>query len=324
MATTFPKLAQYRPLERAQGQARMTRHDIICLHTMVGYLTSTDAMFKQGGWTGTESHFGVGGKWGPDKDAGLDGVIYQWQDTDFRADANLEGNRRLISIETADNAPRLARDIEPWTDKQCIAIIRLVAQLCRTYSIPAVLVPDSKPGRRGIGWHRLGIDPWRVAGGEVWSKARGKECPGDARIKQIKDVILPGVKAELAGVTIPVAIPKEDTVELKDKIKLGDSAAKELASATKDGTISVEYALLWGGARGAQLRAQLIAQGKQLAALQASLTALSGAVNAIALNSSEGVASAFSEGITKLKQELADLDLRITLGPDDDNQEAPS
>ncbi len=168
----------YRPLETVQRQARMTRHDIVCLHTMVGNLTSTDRMFRANGWGGTESHFGVGGKWGD----GRDGEIIQWQDTDFRADANLDGNPRVISIETGDNAPRSASDIGPWTPKQIDAIVRIIVWACKTYDIPAVLIPDSKPGRRGIGYHRQGCEHSRgvgtvpgflLPGGERWSDDKG-------------------------------------------------------------------------------------------------------------------------------------------------------
>lgn len=193
------KDAVQRPLDKTMTQPLMARHDVICLHTMVGYLKSTDEMFHRDGYGGVESHYGVGGKWGSDKAAGLDGAVYQWVNDSYRADANLEGNHRLISIETADNAPQYARDLEPWTPKQCTGIIRLVRYLCDRYDIPAVLIPDSRSGRRGVGWHRQGIDPWRVSEGEVWSKARGKECPGDARIQQLKTVIMPGVIALGAG-----------------------------------------------------------------------------------------------------------------------------
>jgi len=195
--TVFRNLAQYRPLESTQRQGRMARFDIICLHTMVGSLASTDEMFKRNGWSGTESHFGVGGAWGRDADHDLDGVIYQWQDTAFRADANLEGNDRLISIETADNAPQKASDIRPWTQAQQNAIVRLLTALCREHNIPAVLIPDSGPGRRGIGYHRLGVQHsggthpkgFLQPGCERWSTAVGKECPGPARIAQIPGII---------------------------------------------------------------------------------------------------------------------------------------
>jgi N-acetylmuramoyl-L-alanine amidase-like protein len=207
--TRFTDIAHWRPLGPGNPPSRMDRHDIICLHTMVGYLKSTEDMFDNQGYTGVESHFGVGGKWGSDASAGLDGIIYQWVDTEYRADANLDGNHRLISIETADNAPQRAADIQAWTPNQVRAIIRLVAALCRRYDIPAQLVPDSKPGRRGIAYHRQGIDPWRVAGGEVWSNSRGKECPGDRRIAQIRNEIIPGVRAALA--------PKVEDIIMDDK-----------------------------------------------------------------------------------------------------------
>lgn len=201
--TTYPG-AKYRPLASEQTQPRMARHDIVCLHTMAGYLTGTDRMFRANGWGGTESHFGVGGKWGD----GRDGEVIQWQDTEFSADANFEGNRRIVSIETGDNAPDRPSQIEPWTPKQLDAIVAITAWACKRYDIPAVLIPDSKPGRRGIGYHRLGCEHsggthpagFLQPGGERWSTSLGKECPGPKRIAQIPGIVA-RVKAVLAGKT---------------------------------------------------------------------------------------------------------------------------
>lgn len=196
----------------------MRQHDFVCLHTMVGYLKTTDQMFKDGGWSGTESHFGVGGKWGPDPKDDLEGVVYQWGDTAYKADANLDGNDEVISIETADNAPRLVEDIAGWTPKQLDAIVPLVAWLCskeahkdcpsswdcHKVGIPARLVPDTKPGRRGIAYHRQGCkhstgfkpsgSGWLVAGGVRWSGSVGKGCPGPDRIAQLKSIVIPRVQ----------------------------------------------------------------------------------------------------------------------------------
>jgi N-acetylmuramoyl-L-alanine amidase-like protein len=211
--------ASWRPLAGGH-QAVMPKHDVVCLHTMVGYLTTTDAMFKRNGWTGTESHFGVGGKWGGDADKGYDGKVFQWGDTAYKADANLDGWDRVISIETADNAPGLVKNIQPWTPKQLDAIVKLVAWLCRKHDIPPVLIPDSKPSRRGIGYHQLGCEHSRgvgavpgflVKGGERWSKSEGKECPGPQRIAQVKTIIVPRVKALLA--------PKPTTPKPKPPVK---------------------------------------------------------------------------------------------------------
>jgi hypothetical protein len=184
----------------------MTGHDIICLHTMVGYLVSTDHYFSVTngvGYIGTESHYGIGGKWGPDLGGNLDGAIWQWQDRGYTADANLDGKYRVISIETADNAPARPEDIQPWTPKQVASIAKLLAWecspaahaacpstwTCHQSGIPLALIPDTKPGRRGIGYHRQGIDPWRVDGGVYWSKVTGKSCPTNARIAQIPGII---------------------------------------------------------------------------------------------------------------------------------------
>lgn len=198
---TYPGAA-YKPLG-PQTEPRMTGHDIVCLHTMVGYLSSTDAYFRTAngaGYQGTESHFGVGGRWGKDGTLGLDGTVWQWQDLAHQADANLDGNPTTISIETADNA---ARPIKPWTPLQCEAIAQILAWLCSREAhaecpsswtchregIPLALIPDTKPGRRGIGYHRQGCDPWRVNGGVKWSGSSGKDCPTEARIAQVPTVI---------------------------------------------------------------------------------------------------------------------------------------
>jgi hypothetical protein len=329
MVTKFPG-ATYRPLEATQRQATMQRHDIVCLHTMVGTLTGTDRMFKANGWSGTESHFGVGGKWGD----GRDGEIIQWQDTEHRADANLDGNRRIISIETGDNAPRSASDIEPWTPKQLDAIVAITVWACRKYDIPAVLLTDSGPGRRGIAYHRLGVQHsggthpagFLQPGCEKWSTSVGKECPGPARIKQ-----MPGIVARVAATLSGKAtvVPKGNQMEKTDKLTLGPTGEKELATVTKDGTISVEYALIWGGARGAQLRGGQVSQSKQLAALTAQVSALTAAVQALAAQSPEAVRAAFAEGSAQFKAdlaaELAEIDVRVSLGSDeDDTKEAPS
>lgn len=48
---------------------------------------------------------------------------------------------------------------------------------------------DSRPGSHGCGCHRYGIDPWRISGGEVWTSAAGKVCPGTARVRQLPGII---------------------------------------------------------------------------------------------------------------------------------------
>ncbi len=218
--------AKWDPLSSTQTQPAMAAHRVVCLHTMVGYLTSTRSMFKANGYRGTESHYGVGGKWGSDPQNDYDGYAFQWQSRRYTADANLNGNPHVISIETADNAPAAAKDIQPWTPAQVAKIVDIVAWECSLeahsecpsgwtcregvewkgirVAIPPVLIPDTQPGRRGIGYHRQGVDPWRESGAEKWSTAYGKECPGPVRIKQLSEVIIPQVQARLLGEDMPV------------------------------------------------------------------------------------------------------------------------
>ena len=78
------------------------------------------------------------------------------------------------------------------------------------HGIPLERCPSSKPGSKGIAWHRLGIDGnfpeapgklrgGRVHGGEQWSESFGKECPFDEKIKGIVDDIIPWAKALQKG-----------------------------------------------------------------------------------------------------------------------------
>lgn len=214
MARRYPP-ASWRPLG-PQTEPLMRSHDIVCVHTMVGYLTSTDRYFRSGngaGFQGTESHYGIGGPWGSDAGKGLDGAVWQWQDRARTADANYKDPYRVISVETADNAPRYASSLERWSPAQAASLVELLAWECSTAAhadcpstwtchregIPPRLIPDTKPGRRGLGYHAQGVPGnGLVAGGVPWSKSRGKECPGTARIAQYKNEIIPAVQRRLA------------------------------------------------------------------------------------------------------------------------------
>lgn len=227
--------AKWRPLETAQREPKMTGHDIFCFHTMVGYLVSTDGYFRSGGWDGTESHWGVGGAWGPDLGGRMDGTLFQWQDMLYQADANLNGNPRVLSVETADNAPRSASDLKAWTPAQVDTLVRLGIWVtskaaharcpstwtCHREGIPRVLIPDTKPGRRGLGYHRQGVDPYRVDGGVRWSSAYGKVCPGDARINQLITEVVPRIRAEHVSQEDDMPSAQEVVAEFADELTAG-------------------------------------------------------------------------------------------------------
>lgn len=126
--------------------------------------------------TNLESHFYV--EYG--------GGLYQYMGTETRADANFEANRRpdgtgAISCETAakvDNS-------DPWTAEQVAALIALAVWACKTHGIPPRIAPAwDLPG---IGYHRL-FRPWSTS---------GTACPGDARVQQFHDQVMPGIAAAM-------------------------------------------------------------------------------------------------------------------------------
>lgn len=162
---------------------------------MVGTLEGTDSMFRRDGYGGTESHFGT--------DEGS--RIVQWQDTDFQADANLEGNDDAISIENQDwgiNNWKGEGPVPPFTNAQLNSLITLCTELCLTHDIPPRQLLDSEDASRGIGTHRLGIDPYRKHG-EHYSESFAKSCPGDARIKQTNEIIIPRVAIRVRDALSP-------------------------------------------------------------------------------------------------------------------------
>ncbi|HEY5989643.1 MAG TPA: N-acetylmuramoyl-L-alanine amidase, partial [Streptosporangiaceae bacterium] len=114
------------------------------------------------------------------------GIIEQYVDTDWVAPANLEGNPTLLSIETQGGATESTVDSEPWEPAALDALIQLHIWLQKIDGFPIQEMPNSLSISKGVGYHRLGIDPWRVSGGELWSRSTGKLCPGLEKIRQIR------------------------------------------------------------------------------------------------------------------------------------------
>lgn len=166
----------------------MARYDIVCVHTIVGYAPANAAHFS----------------------TRADGYVWQSRDTRWQSAANYNGNPRVIAIENEDFGPRYGAwsgsNVPGFTPEQIESIAQICAWANRAHNIPLVPCPDSKPGSRGIAYHRQGIDGnWagfayggRVAGGEVWSTSTGKVCPGDRRITQLLTQIIPRAR-QIAG-----------------------------------------------------------------------------------------------------------------------------
>ena len=183
MARKYPP-GRFRQIPRNYTNSRRKTTRAVVLHTTAS--ASATSMF---GWfsnpaaqASSQFHTDVAG------------VTEQYMDADLIAWASAAGNATTVAIETQGDGTK------PWSAAQYKELVRLVAWLCRVYGIPATLMPDSKPNSRGIGSHRLGIDGTFPAtgiqrgrlqrgGGEIWSSARGKVCPGDARQAQLPALV---------------------------------------------------------------------------------------------------------------------------------------
>lgn len=155
----------------------------LTLHTAV---SSARDLYEGGkGPGGTYAHFYVG----------EDGTLYQYQDTAYMAQADLDGNTSTISVETWDGGTE-----RPWTPAQVATLGRLFAWIVATHStVPdRIATPDNTAG---LAWHRLGVQgnfgafnptnraTWSARdSGQRWTRARGKLCPWSVRIAQIDDV----------------------------------------------------------------------------------------------------------------------------------------
>jgi len=155
--------------------------------------------------TNLESHFGLG----------YDGSLGQYIGTETRADANAAANRRAdgtgaVSLESASNL----QASDPWTPAQVESLIRLGVWLHEKHGIPLRICRTADDP--GYGYHRLH---------SAWNPD-GHACPGDARVKQFKEVVFPGIVARATGQT-----SEEDDMP----------TAAEVAKAvlTLDGVISV-------------------------------------------------------------------------------------
>src|SRR6266508_4058674 len=161
--------------EVTRHRTPMARYRGVCNHVAVSEAASLFGYFNEPG--NPTSHFYVR----------KSGVVEQYVSTAYRAPAQLEGNSSMISIETQGGVTHL--ETEPWTEAQLQTLAGIAHWAHQLHGVPLVRMTGSRPETRGIGYHRLGIDPWRVDGGERWSKAYGKVCPGNAKIAQIPEII---------------------------------------------------------------------------------------------------------------------------------------
>ena len=141
---------------------------VAILHVDAG---NTDSLY---GWFngpsgGVESHFHIK----------KSGVVEQYRDTAWQADANTDANDFAISIETQGYGEG------EWTPAQLTAIKALLLWCHETHGIP--LVKCKTWDGSGVGYHTLFRGDDDTFG---WDK-RGASCPGPDRIKQFDNELVP-------------------------------------------------------------------------------------------------------------------------------------
>jgi hypothetical protein len=147
-----------------------------------------------------------------------DGSFIQRQDLLLRSAASVQANPYSIAIVAEDMGkyfpPWSGSNVPPYTPQQVETLILILSWICRRFGLPASAIRTTCLGdANGIGWHRLGIDGdfpdfwplWgRRSGCLETSLSTGKPCPGDNRIWQIVDRIVPALAAPKPPTPQPV------------------------------------------------------------------------------------------------------------------------
>lgn len=203
--------AEKRPLARNFTNKRRSRTDGIILHVAASEAASLHGWFSNPA-ARASSHLYVR----------RDGTVEQYVDLDHISWASLAGDARCLSVETQGQGHG------SWTPEQVASLVRIIAETAAHYGYPLRVMASSKTSEKGVGWHRQGV-PLNVAqkqrgisqtGGELWSGAAGKICPGPERIPQIPGIV---AKAKTETVKSNPPIKKEGAF-----MALTDAEQKEL------------------------------------------------------------------------------------------------
>lgn len=222
----YPQALQ-RLLPENASSRRITPR-VFVVHSIVGSGSSAYGYFLRG--TSLESTFIV-----PRSDEANGDRVWQLMDSERQADAQRDANRFAISAETGD---RGQPDTQPWDAGQVKRIIELGIWVVNHHRAVRRVRCTAWDGS-GIGYHSMWGAP------SHWTPARGKTCPGRARIAQFERVILPSILAEAPpGTTYD---PPESAMTLTA------AQAAQLDEAAK-GVARIEAAIAKLGAKAAAVR----------------------------------------------------------------------
>lgn len=167
-----------------------------------------------------------------------DGTIEQYVSTAYQAPANYQGNSSLISVETQGGVKGV--ETEPWTAAQVEANAKIAAWAAKQHNVPLILMPNSRRSSTGLGWHRQGVEPYRVDGGELWSTAYAKSCPGAKKISQM-GAVRDRAKQLLTGDPgLPdtgTPEPEQDWLDMATKAEVVDAVIQALTATADSGTV---------------------------------------------------------------------------------------
>lgn len=171
--------ALWRPLSRNFTARARRRTDGVVLHVAVSEAASLHGWFSNPK-AYASSHLYVR----------RDGTVEQYIDLDQIAWAQKDGDLRCLSVETQGGAAG------EWTDAQLRSLARIVRETSAHYGFPLRVMGSSR-GERGVGYHLLGVPATKAqkaagvsqTGGELWSGAVGKVCPGPDRVKQVGRIV---------------------------------------------------------------------------------------------------------------------------------------
>ena len=163
--------AVYRPISRNHGAIR-PKTTCAILHVDAGGANSLYGWFNNPA-SSASSHFYIK----------YDGTIEQYLDTNLIAWTQRAGNAYGIGIETQGLGSGT------WTDAQMASIAALLKWINQVHGVLLQDMKNSRGTSKGVGYHRMGCDPWRVFNGHVWGP-RGKVCPGDGRVAQFNAVVI--------------------------------------------------------------------------------------------------------------------------------------
>lgn len=270
---------ELQPESDAQPAIRPTQ---FIMHSIIAPWTAKRVYEYWRDSTNLESHFGLG----------YEGDLGQFIGTETRADANYLANRRsdgtgAVSIETASNL----QGSDPWTSAQVEKLIELGVWLHQRHGIPLRICRTwDDPG---FGYHRLHSQ---------WAKG-GTDCPGNARVKQFKEVVFPGIVARASGKT---TTPKEDPMALTDADarKVADAvwATRFISPAAPDSAPRPASAFLrWGDQHTVTILARI-------GALSAAVTALAQAGGLDAAEIQAAAEAGARTALAELGQRLAATD----------------